>query len=344
MFFLPDYLKRLPRRSFSMLGTTLAALLLTAGAAMADEQGWVLTQRSDKIGDQYVYVAPNGVKLVNPKIGYNIVLCAPDWNVCIYNDKTKTFYSASYASWMQEVDKAMGTRGTELKGGRWAKSSGASICGLKATSYIMQGSPNRHLRNATCWVSNDIQVPYQITDLLAKTYGLPDNKAYPLKLNTVDNAGHLSVQLDTYNSQACAIPASYFYLPNGYTRVASKEEVMVDDDTKAILRDLASDSPSMSGSSSSSSYNSRPQQQVVRQQQTYQQQVQPQQIQSQYQQPTQAAQPAQPQQSPYPTSVKPGDIMLPNGQTVTLDKEKVRRIIEALKNSGKTPQTTPTTP
>jgi len=189
-------------------------------------------------------------------------------------------------------------------------------------------------------------VPQQITDLLAKTYGLPDNKAYPLKLNTVDNTGKLSVQLDTYNSQTCAIPASYFYLPSGYQRVSSKEEVMVDDDTKAILRDLAADSPGMSGSSSSSSQG-RPQQQAVRQQQTYQQQVQQQQIQTQYQQPTQAAQPVQQQQqqSPYPTTVRPGDIMLPNGQTVTLDKDKVRRIIEALKKTQQGGQTaTPTTP
>jgi len=330
-------------KSSIALGFLVSAFSLTTGAALADEQGWVLTQRSDKIGDQYVYVAPSGVKLVNPKVGYNIVLCAPDWNVCIFNDKSKTYYSASYAQWMQEVDKAMGTKNTELKGGHWTRSAPSTICGLRSTSYIMQANGRRGVRNATCWVSNDIQVPPQITEMLAKTYGLPDNKAYPLKLNTVDNAGHLAVQLDTYNSQTCAIPASYFYLPNGYTRVASKEEVMIDDDTKAILRDLASDSPGMSGNSTPAA---RPQQQAVRSQQPFQQQVQQQQIQTQYQQPTQAAQPVQQQQqSPYATTVKPGDIMLPNGQTVTLDRDKVRRIIEALKKTQQGGQTaTPTTP
>jgi len=309
-------------RALPLLVVLLGYFALTASAALADEQGWVLTQRSEVIGDQYVYVAPSGVKIVNPKIGYNIILCAPDWNVCMFNDKTKTYYSVSYGQWMSEIRKQMGNRSNELRSGTWRKSAGTTVCGLRASTYTMQAAGARHLRNATCWVSDDIVVPRQITEMLAQSYGLPDNKAYPLKLNTVTNQGKLVVQLDTYNSQPCAIPSTYFYLPQGYTRVNSKEEVMVDDDTKQILRDLANDGPSPSSGSS-----------APRQQQIYQQPTM-----SQYSQPTQAqAQPTQSQQAAAPAT--PGVIQLPNGQT--LDREKMRRIIEAIKSGGKNTGATP---
>ncbi len=313
-------------RALPLLAVLLGCFALSTSAALADEQGWVLTQRSEVIGDQYVYVAPSGVKIVNPKIGYNIVLCAPDWNVCMYNDKTKTYYSVTYGQWMAEIRKTMGNRSNELRSGTWRKSAGSSICGLRASTYTMQAAGAHHLRNATCWVSDDIAVPRQITEMLAQSYGLPDNKAYPLKLNTVTNTGKLVVQLDTYNSQSCAIPSSYFYLPQGYTRVNSKEEVMVDDDTKQILRDLANDGPSPSAASS-----------APRQQQIYQQPTM-----SQYSQPQAQAQQTQTQQAAAPAT--PGVIQLPNGQT--LDREKMRRIIEAIKSGGKNtgaaPAQTPT--
>ncbi|MBU6453015.1 MAG: hypothetical protein KGS72_14615 [Cyanobacteria bacterium REEB67] len=315
----------------------LASALVAIGTALlgwqpafADERGWVLTQKSDKIGDQYVYVAPTGVKLVNPKIGYNIILCAPDWNVCIFNDKTRTFYSASYDAWMKEVSQAVGGKGSELKGGHWVKGSVSSVAGLKATSYTMQAG-RKGLRNATCWVSNEIIVPTQITELLAQTYGLPDNKAYPLKLNTVDSSGKLSVQLDTYNSQVCAIPASYFYLPNGYTRVASKEEVMVDDETKQILRDLAGDSPSMSGGAAPRQQQmtrqpvQQPNQTFLQQPQSQQQIQQGQAVQQRLNQATQAP--------PVTPTATPGTIVLPNGQT--LDREKLLKIRDAILKGGK---------
>jgi hypothetical protein len=318
----------------------LGALIALAPAAMADERGWVLTQRSDKIGDQYVYVAPTGVKLVNPKIGYNIILCAPDWNVCMFNDKTKTFYSASYDAWMKEVSKAVGGKGNELKSGHWAKGSIGSVAGLKATTYTMQGGgAQKHLRTATCWVANEIIVPSQITELLAQTYGLPDNKAYPLKLNCVDNSGKLNVMLDTYNSQVCQIPSSYFYLPNGYTRVASKEEVMVDDETKQILRDLANDSPGMSNQNSQASQGGQSRQarpnyppQAQGNNPNFQQltpsQSQLQAGQAEQRRLDQLTQPTAPQSTGSGSA-----ITLPNGQT--LDREKLLKIRDAILKGGK---------
>ena len=48
----------------------------------------MLTQRSEYMGDQYVYVSKSGFKWVNPKAGANLVTASPDWVVTMFNDKT----------------------------------------------------------------------------------------------------------------------------------------------------------------------------------------------------------------------------------------------------------------
>ncbi len=41
--------------------------VLSAPLALADDKGWVLTQKSAQLGDQYIYISPNGLKCVNPR-------------------------------------------------------------------------------------------------------------------------------------------------------------------------------------------------------------------------------------------------------------------------------------
>lgn len=217
------------------------ALFFCLPPVFANDQGWVLTQRSSKFGDQYVYVSGQGLKLVVPRQGCNLVTSAPTWNVCFYNDKTKMFYATSYAQWMRDVARRMSK--SELAGKQWSKNGPSDVSGLKATKYTVLGG-GKSLRHADCWVSNDIRVPSQISQMLAQAYGLPVTDTFPLKVSYVSMNGSLSSVLDTYRLQTTNIPAGYFGLPPGYKRVASQEEVMMDDETQSILRDLVSDGPS----------------------------------------------------------------------------------------------------
>src|SRR6185369_10116768 len=66
-------------RIFGAIGLwVMACLFLQAAPALAQENGYVLTQRSKNLGDQYVYLSPSGLKCVNPREGLGLISRAPD--------------------------------------------------------------------------------------------------------------------------------------------------------------------------------------------------------------------------------------------------------------------------
>ncbi len=313
---------------------------LCAGPALADDKGWVLTQRSANFGDQYVYISPTGLKLVSPKQGVNIVTSAPDWNVALYNDKTRMYYSTSFAKWMQDLDRKLAGRGQDMSQRKWTKSGSHNIAGLQATQYVVEGGTaqmaakhSAGIRHADCWISDDIAVPPQISQMLAKVYGLPDTRTFPLKVSTVSTSGTLTNMLDTYRTQVCPIPAHYFGLPQGYRRADSEAEVMVDDETRQILNDLASDQPNRQTPSPTQTYAQPTYQPQPAFRPTAQPAVVPVQQGNNPVTPPVASTPA-----PLTPSVGPnGEPSINLGGGYSLDREKLQRIKEALLNPNKKP-------
>jgi len=231
----------------ALMATIAVALPLSTGAAQATP-GWMLTQRSMSLGnqavDQYVYVSPNGLKLNMPRQKINIVMSAPSWTVCFYNENTKNFYTTSFENWMLDINKRMGGK-ADLARGKWTKGPGGDVAGMKATQYTAGGATGTgkgaNIRHADCWVSDQISVPPKISTMISRGYGLPDTPYFPLKVSYVLNNGSLNNVLDTYRTQQSDIPDNFFGLPQGYKQVASQAEVMMDDETQSILRDLVKD-------------------------------------------------------------------------------------------------------
>lgn len=244
--------------SFKVVCRALALLLALTGAfskpAFADERGWVLTQRSTNFGDAYIYISPSGMKMVSPKLGCNIVTCAPGWSVAFYNDKTRQFYSTTYEKWTNDLTAKMAAKGQSLSDLPWARGSVSGVSGLKATQYSIRnarlsprgGARRQQVSAADCWVADEIQVPSQVSAMISKAYGLPNTRSFPLRISLVTN-GNPQTVLDTYRAQSCAIPNSYFGVPAGYARANSEAEVMMDDETKQMFNDLVSDAPGVSG-------------------------------------------------------------------------------------------------
>ncbi len=297
-----------------------------------------MTQKSEKFGDQYIYISPNGLKLVSPTRGINIVTCGPEWNVALYNDKTRMYYSTNFDKWMAELDRKTAGSGQDMSNRNWNKAGSSRVAGLQATQYTMSGggpagAKRASIRHADCWISDEISVPGRISKMLAKAYGLPDTHMFPLKVSYVNTSGGLSSMLDTYRSQPCPIPANYFGLPQGYKRGDSEADVMIDDETKQILNDLASDQPGSSRSSSSSSNYQpayqQPQQRPAAVAPTY---VPP--VSTGNNPTTTHSSPVAPVAAPA-TAGAPASIDFGNGYS--LDREKLRKIKEALLNPNKTP-------
>lgn len=222
---------------------------LTASASFADP-GWVLTQRSTKMGDQYVYISDQGMKISNPKVGFNLVTRAPNWDITMFNDKTRCFYETTADHYRAQIS-GRGSNDADFKNSTWAKSGETNIGGLKATEYRM-GGKTVHAKNkqgavvvksiagAQYWVAADINIPPKLTELLAAAYGLPaqTSSCVPLRLKYSESNGDHTV-LDTYRVDKTPIPIAYFERPANYKLVQSDAEVMMNDDQKQIMNDMA---------------------------------------------------------------------------------------------------------
>lgn len=186
---------------------------------------------------------------------------APTWNVIFYNDKTRLYYEAPFARWTQEVEQQISNNRTKaMAAGKWSKSNEANIAGLRASGYGMQPSKaTSDLKNASYFIANDIKVPPVIASMLAKVYGLPPMQNVPLRLNYSTTGGSSVSALDTYYAKACPIPISYFTQPTGYRIAKSQADVMIDDETKQMLNDLASEAPSISNNNSVAPVAAQPQ-------------------------------------------------------------------------------------
>ncbi len=222
---------------------------LSAPSALADDKGWVLTQKSLTLGDQYVYISPSGLKCVNPKAGFAMVSKAPDWNIVMFNDKTRVYFQTTLDSYK----RTLASRGltSDLAGRKWSRGSGGNIAGLRATQYVMRGGGSISLVGANgktkistvnaadYWVSDDITVPPRLADLLSSAYGLPTTQNVPLRLECTDAKGQKRM-LETYRMQTIAsIPSSYFQCPGGYKAVQSDAEVMMNDEQKQMIDDMS---------------------------------------------------------------------------------------------------------
>lgn len=214
----------------------------------AQEQGWALTQRSEALGDQYIYVSTGGFKWQNPKSGANIVSTAPGWGVTMYNDKSRAYFQTTFAEWQKQVAaRKGGDRAEQMQNSAWSKAGSGNIAGLKATKYVMRGGSQpltggkrtlAQVQSATCWIADEIEIPAPLAEMLSAAYGMPRTKYFPLKV-TYQSNGANKVALDTYHCKTCPIPGNFYSYPGGYTLAGSQAEVLIDDETRQILQDLA---------------------------------------------------------------------------------------------------------
>lgn len=122
---------------------------------------------------------------------------------------------------------------------------------MKASGYGMQPTKNTSdLKSARYFIADQIKVPPVIAGMLAKAYGLPPMQNVPLRFNYSTTSGASVSALDTYYAKACAIPTAYYNQPQGYRIAKSHAEVMIDDETKQMLNDLASEAPSVNNNDS----------------------------------------------------------------------------------------------
>jgi hypothetical protein len=233
----------------------ITLLLQLPTPTIAAEQGWVLTQRSRQLGDQYVYLSGDGLKCINPKQGIGLVTQAPNWHIEVFNNRTRLYYSLTLDAWKKKLT----ARANLPANIAWNKAEAANIAGLRATHYVMRrnGSTGQGTKwlAADYWVADDIRVPPQLANMLSTVYGLPTMQFVPLRLAYTDPNGNVETILDTYQQQSTALPASYFVVPSNCTPAKNEMEVMVSNENRHLINDIAHDlekDPSAQGLNSNS--------------------------------------------------------------------------------------------
>lgn len=234
------------------LKTILSLVLCFAAFVLpvsANDDGWVLTQRSARLGDQYLYISENGIRLVNPKLGLVIICRSPRFEVYVCNDTTKNYYETTAEAWKHESVARQGSADLSATSG-WKPAGQTKIAGVPATIYQLSGSWTKRRVNGTATLSDTsgasyclaqgIRVPPKLTELLSNALGVPNMPGVPVRLAVNENGGVRSV-LDTYRIDHTPLTAAYFAKPYGYKKVATDAEVMLSSDDNKMIQDMARD-------------------------------------------------------------------------------------------------------
>ncbi len=226
----------------------IACTCQAALAASADNQGWVLTQKSQRMGDQYVYISQQGLKLVNPKLGFAMVSQAPNWDICFFNNQTHKYYETTADRWQRAVIARNGV--SQFMGRSWLRAGQGSIAGLGSVAYRMNGAWVKRdadgrlapsgVTGATYYVASGIRLPPKLINLLAIAYGLPVSNSLPLRLTYTESGSEQTI-LDTYRVARAALPIAYFARPAGFTRAPSDVDVMMSQEQSKMVQQMAQD-------------------------------------------------------------------------------------------------------
>jgi hypothetical protein len=250
--------------SLLLSAALFCGLLINPPAAQADEAGHGMILNSPHLGMLYLYVTANGIALVLPKTGAKIVLHSPQWQVVMYNDKSKVYYVES----MEEVSMLDGkgskrSRTAQALARRASSNSirkgkTAIIAGKTATQYLIHTMSDSGPKLAETWVTTDFNPPKQLIDLLGKLFRIDTvnfPQGMPLRVKLSDDAGKRDMIFDTLKCEDQSIKTASFTYPSTYKRVDNEIAVVVDEKSRKKMEAILEDSDELSsilGSSSSS--------------------------------------------------------------------------------------------
>jgi hypothetical protein len=238
------------QRKFFVRLSFLAPLLISffaATQAKADEAGWVLTQRSKEFGDSYLYVSPSGLKMTNPTAGTGFIVDGQSGNMVFFNDKTRTYYAMSFEEGRRKFQSH------QRKPMHWKPGGSRSIAGLRAKEFTVTSSTKGEMIAGDYWGAMDIKAPPHVAELLSAKFGTPaDSNLVPLQFSYVDANGQAVTALETYRQQGTNVPSNYYRAPQGYKLAKSEVDVMMTDEHRQIMNDIANDLGNTSSNSATS--------------------------------------------------------------------------------------------
>jgi hypothetical protein len=221
-------------------------------AAAPSVKGWVLQQDNPHTGVWNVFLSSAGMAAVNKKMGCTLVTKAPQWNVVMYNDKTKVYFLSPLSEWKGASLKAA-TGKTGAKGQQAYKSmlvekkpkklEEGEILGHKASKYLTDNLASTGLKKVEFWVTPDVQAPPELKQVFSKIYGvgLSSMQGLPLRVSYIDENGKRTPVFTTTKIDSQQIPLSNFTYPSSYKRVDSEIAVLMDEKGREAMASIMDD-------------------------------------------------------------------------------------------------------
>lgn len=189
---------------------------------------------------------------VNKKMGCTLVTKAPQWNVVMYNDKTKVYFLSPLSEWKGASLKAASSKNgsktasfskTMLVEKKPKKLQDGKILGHKASQYLTDNLASTGLKKVEFWVTPDVQAPPELKTVFSKIYGvgLSSMAGLPLKVSYIDENGKRTPVFDTKEIEDKLIPLANFTYPSSYKRVDSEIAVLMDEKGREAMSSIMDD-------------------------------------------------------------------------------------------------------
>lgn len=243
-----------------MIPPRVASLFLALGflswqlqvlAAGPNVKGWVLQQDNPHTGMWSVYLSAAGMAAVNKKMGCTLVTKAPQWNVVMYNDKTKVYFLSPLSEWKGASLKAASGKNAGKQAAyksmlvekKPKKLKEGTILGHKASQYLTDNLASTGLKKVEFWVTPDVQAPPELKQVFSKIYGvgLSSMTGLPLKVSYIDENGKRTPVFTTTKIEGKQIPLANFTYPSSYKRVDSEIAVLMDEKGREAMASIMDD-------------------------------------------------------------------------------------------------------
>lgn len=215
-------------------------------------KGWELLQDNPHTGEWHVFLSNAGMAAVNKKMGCTLVAKAPDWNIVMYNEKTKVYFLSPLNEWKGAQNSLKSSAKTRQAYSRATTSliekppkklKDEVILGHKTSLYLTDNLVTTGLKKVEFSITPDIQVPVQLQQIFAKIYGvgLTKLKGLPLKVSYIDENGKRSPVFDTRHIKEQMIPMQHFTYPKDFKRVDSEIAVLMDEKGREAMASIMDD-------------------------------------------------------------------------------------------------------
>jgi hypothetical protein len=232
------------------------SLPLIAVSAKSNKVEWLLVQDKLDIGEHLAYVAPDAVKIVSKKCGYQLLVRAPDWKVYCFRPNEKLLWIGNLRDFSGIV--MMNPAATvKQKIANVLPAGEGTINGLKCTNFTDPGT-----KNIEVMAASEIQVCPQVAELACRYFGSPSQKQYPLYYRVHgkksvallnkrsmwfdpnglrDTRTGALVRLNTRSGKQVPYNAADFDYPHGYKTVTDIKQVTYSREQKKEMESLLDD-------------------------------------------------------------------------------------------------------